>query len=132
MAPTDRLITIGTSHDCEKARWGPDFFGVAYSEERHPPMVHWAWSLPSGGGRTVPILAAGGRFSDGRADLVGGAFSAADLTFAVLTAPVLLPPTYGADLPAVGELPTEVAEIIGGFRGTAAGTYALRISEDCR
>lgn len=59
MSDSYRLMTIGPSHYCEKARWGLDFFEVDYTEDKHPPLVHWAWSLPSGGGRTVPILKIG-------------------------------------------------------------------------
>ena len=50
-----RLMTIGPSHYCEKARWALDYLGIDYVEEKHPPMIHWGWSLPSGGGRPMPI-----------------------------------------------------------------------------
>ena len=61
MSAPYRLITIPPSHYCEKARWALDFVGAPYSEEKHPPIVHWGWSYSSGGGRTVPILVAGER-----------------------------------------------------------------------
>ncbi len=51
-----RLLTIGPSHYCEKARWALDRVGATYKEERHPPLLHWASTLPRGGRRTVPIL----------------------------------------------------------------------------
>jgi glutathione S-transferase len=245
MSQAYRLITIGPSHYCEKARWALDFFGVDYVEEPHPPLIHWAWSLPSGGGRTVPILRAGGqvigdsteilhfldethgngrrlypanpgirsevdefearfgsrlgphtrriayfhllphrsltlpavspgvgtgqrvvfglgfpvfrwfmrrgmninptsaersvayvqevfadvgdRLADGREFLVGNAFSAADLSFAALAAPVLLPPQYGVALPTLDQLPETVVELITELRATAAGAFALRV-----
>lgn len=51
-----RLITIGPSHYCEKARWALDRVGAKYAEERHPPIFHYRATLPLGGRRTVPIL----------------------------------------------------------------------------
>jgi len=50
-----RLVTIGPSHYCEKARWALDRAGVPYRESVHLPLLHWAASLPLGS-RTVPIL----------------------------------------------------------------------------
>jgi glutathione S-transferase len=243
-------MTIGPSHYCEKARWALDHFGVEYEEDKHPPLIHWAWSLPSGGGRTVPILrtgtqvigdstaivrfldaehrngtflypADGGlraeveeledrisirlgphtrrvvyyhllphrrlalaaiepgvggpqrlvfrvgfplfrsmmrrgmnigeasaersldftrqifgeldeRLSDGRRFLVGEVFTAADLSFAALAAPVLLPAEYGAPLPGFDRLPGEAREMIEEFRRTTAGEFALRIYRELR
>lgn len=54
--PPLRLITIGFSHYCEKARWALDRAGLAYREEDHVPLLHWRASLGAGGGRTVPVL----------------------------------------------------------------------------
>ncbi len=51
-----RLITIGFSHYCEKARWALDRSELCYREEAHVPMLHWGASLRAGGGRTVPVL----------------------------------------------------------------------------
>jgi len=250
MGHSYRLITIGPSHYCEKARWALDFFGAAYSEQKHPPIIHWGWSLPSGGGRTVPILVVGDRvigdsteilhflddqngnerrlyptdpelskevdeledlfdvrlgphsrrvayyhllphrsltlpavspgvgagqrmvfslgfpvfrwimrrgmninpasaersadfvrqvfatvekrLADGREFLVGGLFSAADLSFAALAAPVLLPSQFGAALPPLEQLPEAVVELITEFRATAAGEFGLRLYEEYR
>ncbi len=53
---TARLITIPFSHYCEKARWALDLAGVDYREEPHAPMVHWLFTLPRTGTRTVPVL----------------------------------------------------------------------------
>lgn len=245
-----RLITIGPSHYCEKARWALDFVGASYCEKKHPPIIHWAWSLPSGGGRTVPILVAGERvigdsteilhflderggdghrlypvdpvlraevealeevfdtrlgphtrrvayfnllphrplvmaavlpevgagqravfrlgfpmirwlmrrgmninpasvdrsieyvrrvfteideqLADGREFLVGGTFTAADLSFASLAAPLLLPSRYGAPLPSMEQLPDAVVGLIGEFRATRAGEFGLRLYRDHR
>lgn len=56
MSEPYRLVTIGVSHYCEKARWALDRLGVPYVEEPHPPAFHVpaAWRL--GGRRTVPVL----------------------------------------------------------------------------
>ncbi|NUP04891.1 MAG: glutathione S-transferase [Polyangiaceae bacterium] len=51
-----RFITIPPSHYCEKARWALDHANVKYVEEGHPPLVHWAFTLPRTRTRTVPIL----------------------------------------------------------------------------
>jgi len=54
-----RLITIGFSHFCEKARWALDRSALAYREEDHVPLFHWRGSLfikGARGGRTVPVL----------------------------------------------------------------------------
>ena len=56
-----RLITIGISHYCEKARWAMERAGLPYVEEPHVPPFHAPASLFAGGNRTVPVLVAPGR-----------------------------------------------------------------------
>ena len=56
MATPLRLITIGFSHFCEKARWALDRTEVAYREEPHVALLHWSATLRFGGGRMVPKL----------------------------------------------------------------------------
>lgn len=51
-----RLITIGFSHFCEKARWALDRSALVYREDDHVPLLHWRASFGARGGRTVPIL----------------------------------------------------------------------------
>ena len=51
-----RLITIGPSHYCEKARWALDRAGIAFTEEPHAPLVHWLYTYAATGTRTVPAL----------------------------------------------------------------------------
>jgi glutathione S-transferase len=51
-----RLITLGPSHFCEKARWALNRVGAAYREEPHMPLLHWAATFRAGAGRTVPVL----------------------------------------------------------------------------
>jgi glutathione S-transferase len=55
-----RLVTIGVSHYCEKARWALERAGVAYTEERHAPPFHILAAWRTGGRRTVPVLVADG------------------------------------------------------------------------
>ena len=70
--------------------------------------------------------------ADGRSYLVGKKFGAADLTFAALAAPVLLPRNYGSPLPSLGEVPAELLAQIEEFRSSPAGDFALRIYRDHR
>ncbi len=72
------------------------------------------------------------RLKDGRRYLVGEEFSAADLTFAALAAPVVLPPTYGSPLPSLDEAPADMRLVVERYRATPAGEFALRIYRDHR
>ena len=58
MASTSpRLITIGISHFCEKARWALDWHAVPYAEERWALALHRALTKLNGAkGTTLPIL----------------------------------------------------------------------------
>jgi glutathione S-transferase len=53
---TLRLITIGFSHYCEKARWALDRGGLAYREESHAPILHMPPAMLAGRSRATPIL----------------------------------------------------------------------------
>ncbi len=70
--------------------------------------------------------------ADGRSFMVGDLFSAADLTFAALAAPVLLPKNYGSRLPNLDDVPAELLATIDEFRASTAGSFALRIYRDHR
>lgn len=72
------------------------------------------------------------RLADGRTYLVGDSFSAADLTFASLAAPTVLPKEYSVRLPQLDELPDKMAATIKEFRKTPAGEYALRLFREER
>jgi glutathione S-transferase len=65
------------------------------------------------------------RIADGRPYLVGTRFSAADLTFASLCAPLLLTPGYGVPLPLVEEVPAAFKSAVTDFREHPAGRFAL-------
>ncbi|HEY8379793.1 MAG TPA: glutathione S-transferase family protein [Nannocystis sp.] len=244
MAAPLRLLTIGFSHYCEKARWALDLAGLDYVERDHMPIFHYAPNLLAGAARTVPALltprgvlrdstaivrfadehlaperrlfppdpallaevtrlverfdavlgpsarraayfllfadpAASGRvltstgpgwerrlgrlagpllrrlmtrglklypepsaraktrteaifaevgelLADGRRYLVGARFSAADLTFAALAAPVVFPPQYGFPV-SDAVLPGPARAWVEQMRATPAGRFALRL-----
>lgn len=50
-----RLITIGPSHYCEKARWALERVGASYSEDAHIPLLHYT-ATARFRQRSVPIL----------------------------------------------------------------------------
>jgi glutathione S-transferase len=72
------------------------------------------------------------RLADGRRYLVGDRFTAADLTFAALAAPVLSPPGYGVPLPRPDELPAAMATVVRELREHPAGRHALRMFREER
>jgi glutathione S-transferase len=63
--------------------------------------------------------------SDGRPHLCGECFGAADLTFAALCAPVIVPPGYGVALPQPDALAPATARLVRRAREHPAGRYAL-------
>jgi glutathione S-transferase len=233
--PAARLITIGISHFCEKARWALDRSGIAFVEERHLQFFHIIAARRAGGKRTVPVLVTADgrvlsesseivrwadpglypsdetaafeaaldaefgpdgrlwlyhgtlpvlremtpwvlagvprhekvafrisgpavniglkrylgiddaaaeqaharvvrvfddvaeRISDGRRFLMGDTFTAADLTFAALAAPMLVPPRYGFDLPPVDVMPESLRREVMRLREHPAGVFADRL-----
>jgi len=75
----------------------------------------------------------GDALAGGEQFLYGARLSTADVTFATLSAPILLPENYGPS-PAVtlAELPAIVAREVVRLRSTAAGVYALRLYRENR
>ena len=63
--------------------------------------------------------------ADGRPHLCGERFGAADLTFAALSAAVVVPPVYGVPLPQPNVLPPHTAALVERVREHPAGRYAL-------
>ena len=70
--------------------------------------------------------------ADGRPYLCGGTFTAADLTFAALSAPLVMPPGYGVALPQPEILPPATASIVLRAREQPAGAHALRMYAEQR
>jgi glutathione S-transferase len=245
-----RLVTIGISHYCEKARWALDRAGWRYTEDRHVPILHYGASMVVARQRLVPILvlphgritdstdilrfvdrdldegvrlfphddalcrevteleedfdrrlgpasrryayahllrdprlflesvsartpraeraaasvlrrpiaaimrrglritaegaarslarlhetfdAIDARLRDGRRYLTGDRFTAADLAFASLSAPVLLVPEYPSPLPPLDAVPDAFASAVRGWRARPAGEFVLRLYRDER
>jgi glutathione S-transferase len=71
--------------------------------------------------------AVGDRLADGRPYLCGDRFTAADLTFSALAAPVLMPAGYGVKLPQPMELPEYAAAVVHEMREHPAGEHALKM-----
>jgi len=67
-----------------------------------------------------------------RSYLFGDSFTAADLSFAALMAPLVLPPGYGVPVPGLAELPAATAEMIRGYRDRPAGRHALQMYREHR
>ncbi|MEA5570643.1 glutathione S-transferase family protein [Calothrix sp. UHCC 0171] len=65
--------------------------------------------------------------ADGRNYLVGDKFSAADLTFAALAAPIIQPPEHPIKPRPLAEMPVKMASEIEEFRETPAGKFVLRL-----
>jgi len=73
-----------------------------------------------------------GLLADGRPYLCGDRFSAADLTFAALSASVMVPPIYGVPLPQPEVLPAPTAALVERARAHPAGRYALTLIAEQR
>ncbi|MEM1414233.1 MAG: glutathione S-transferase C-terminal domain-containing protein, partial [Myxococcota bacterium] len=72
------------------------------------------------------------RLADGRPYLCGERFSVADLGFASMMAPAVLPPEYGAELPSPDALAPEAQAIVRRYRAHPAGAFALRMFREHR
>lgn len=72
------------------------------------------------------------RLEDGRPYLLGEQFTAADLGFACMAAPVLLPPEYGIRLPTLEQAPAVAQPEVRAWREHPAGQFALRLYRERR
>lgn len=74
----------------------------------------------------------GARVGQGRRYLVGERFTAADLCFAALAAPLLCPPEHPVPIPPLSAFPPEIRADVETFRATPAGAFALRLYREER
>ena len=70
--------------------------------------------------------------ADGRPYLCGERFSAADLTFAALAAPCVVPTEYTVPLPQPESLPAKTVALVERAREHPAGRHALRMFREHR
>ncbi len=94
------------------------FLGIGPGVERDDEALCW---------RELDFVAE--LLADGRPHLLGERFTAADLTFAALSAPLVMPAVYGCRLPREDELDAPTASLLRRAREHPAGAYALRLSE---
>ncbi len=73
-----------------------------------------------------------GQLADGRRYLCGDRFTAADLTFAALAAPVLLPDEHPKMHAPWAEMPVAMRTEIAALRATSAGQFGLRLYREER
>ena len=74
------------------------------------------------------------RLADGRMYLCGDTLTAADITFAALSAPVILPQGYGARLPKPEDAPvgSRMRQLIEAYRARPTGQFILRLYKENR
>jgi len=73
-----------------------------------------------------------GLLADGRPHLAADRFTAADLAFAALAAPLIVPLEYGTPLPQPEVMPERMASRVRAWREHPAGRYALRMFAEQR
>jgi len=86
-------------------------------------------TVPVAARRVRAVFDTVARRFDGHDYLVGDRFTRADLSFAALSAAVLLPAQFGVPFPPLDELPPEMAAGVQSFRDHPAGAFALRMYE---
>lgn len=74
----------------------------------------------------------GEQLGDGRGFLIGDRFTVADLTFAALAAPILLPASHPTEMMPLEEFAPEARDAITTWRESRAGQHALRMYADHR
>jgi len=110
--------------EARAARWGwpamrgliGRVLGIVPGVEREDEAVAWG-----------ELDFAADLLADGRPFLSGERFTAADLTFASLSAAIVVPPIYGVALPQPKEMRAETAALVERARAHPAGGYALSL-----
>uniref|UniRef100_A0A7S3GCI4 Glutathione S-transferase n=1 Tax=Palpitomonas bilix TaxID=652834 RepID=A0A7S3GCI4_9EUKA len=69
---------------------------------------------------------------EGDGYLVGGKFTAADLSFASLMAPIIFPPEFDAKMPQPEDLPDQFRKVVEEYRSRPSGKHCLRIFSSYR
>ena len=72
------------------------------------------------------------RLTDGRRFLMGDRLTAADLAFATLASPLVLPTEYRGPMPTLAELPPPMRADVEQFRARPAGQFILRLYREER
>ncbi|WP_437826794.1 glutathione S-transferase family protein [Sorangium sp. So ce1153] len=108
------------------------YFPVVRAIMRRMMRVDAAGAERSLGKLRAVLDAVNERLRDGRPFLVGDRFSAADLTFAALAAPLTAPERHPAPFPPAGELPAGMRDLIEALRGEPAGAFVRRLYRDHR
>ena len=108
----------------EQARWAPLVVPVFMPMVKRALHITPETTVRSRDRIDAVFEEVGHRLADGRPFLAGERFSAADLTFAALSAPVLLPPECPA-YPPVADLPAAMHDGVERWRATAAGRFGL-------
>jgi glutathione S-transferase len=114
----DRMIRIGWPL---VVRWGRRDLGIRPGVEIEDEVAVF---------RELDFVAES--LADGRKHLCGGQFTAADLTFAALSASVVAPPIYGVSLPQPDVLPPSMAALVERVRDHPAGRYAQAVFAERR
>ena len=128
---------LGRAYNCTgvpawERRAFPLMLGAMSGYVRHLFAIGPETGVQAGAAVQRTFDAVADRLQDGRRYLCGVAFTAADLAFAALAAPALVPPQYGVALPAPDELPPEMAAGVRAFRAHPAGAFACRLFREER
>ena len=78
------------------------------------------------------LAGASARLSDGRRYLYGDRLGAADITFAALAAPAIMPPGHPSYAPDTALLPAPLRALVEEARATDAGRFVLRLDAEER
>ena len=98
-------------------------------------MISQALNLSAAADRALTIIdrifaTVNDRLADGRPYLIGDQFTAADLTFASLAAPIILPPTHPTAPSSITTLPHPMVKEVAAYRQCPAGKFVLRVYGD--